>query len=145
MNYDQLRAEKMAALKAKDSKKNSVITMLLSNMTYKKKELGRELTDDECLDVISKHLKQVKESLELAKGREEAEQELKKEVAILEGYLPKQMSAEEVTAAIEAIVAEQGLELTIKNKGLIMKQVMGQLKGKADGKVIGSVVDRLLK
>ena len=50
----RLRADKMAALKTKDTVKNKVITMLLSGITYKQKELGRELTEQECLDVISK-------------------------------------------------------------------------------------------
>ncbi|MBQ2994602.1 MAG: GatB/YqeY domain-containing protein, partial [Peptococcaceae bacterium] len=49
----RLRADKMAALKTKDTVKNKVITMLLSGITYKQKELGRELTEQECLDVIA--------------------------------------------------------------------------------------------
>lgn len=144
MNYEQLRAEKMAALKSKDTVKNNVITMLLSGMTYLKKEVGRELTDEECMSVIQKELKQVKESLEMSKGRKDAAADLQQQIAILESYLPKQMSPEEVAEQVKAIVAELGLELTVKNKGMIMKNVMGQLKGKADGRIIGSVVDQLL-
>lgn len=144
MNYEELRAEKMAALKAKDSKKNSVVTMLLSGMTYKRKELGRELTEDECFEVINKELKQVKEALAMSKGREEAEKGMQEEIAILESYLPKQMSAEEVEGAIVTLVEKLGLEKTLKNKGLIMKNVMAELKGKADGKLIGTIVDSML-
>lgn len=144
MNYEELRAEKMAALKAKDSKKNSVVTMLLSGMTYKRKELGRELTEDECFEVINKELKQVKEALAMSKGREEAEKGMQEEIAILESYLPKQMSAEEVEGAIATLVEKLGLEKTLKNKGLIMKNVMAELKGKADGKLIGTIVDSML-
>lgn len=141
----RLRADKMAALKEKDTVKNKVITMLMSGMTYKRKELGRDLTEQECLDVIAKELKQEKEALDLAAGREDKIAELQTEIAILESYLPKQLSAEEVAAKVAELVAAAGLETTIKNKGMIMKAVMAELKGKADGKVIGAAVDALLK
>lgn len=144
MNYEQLRAEKMKALKEKDTVKNGVITMLLSGMTYMKKEVGRELTDEECLTVIQKELKQVRESLEMAKGREDTVNELKAQITILESYLPAQMSVEEIQGAVKEIIGGLGLELTVKNKGVIMKNVMAQLKGKADGKMIGQAVDALL-
>lgn len=145
MDYDFLRKEKMSALKEKDSLKNSVITMLLSGLTYKKKELGHDPTEADCYEVITKEVKQVKEALEMAKGRPETAAELEKKLAILEGYLPKQMDAAEVAAKVQEILAQAGIEATVKNKGLIMKTVMGELKGKADGKVISAAVDGLLK
>ncbi len=141
----RLRADKMAALKEKDAMKNKVITMLLSGLTYKHKELGRDCTEQECLDGIAKELKQEKEALEMSKGREDKVAELMAEIAILESYLPKQMSAEEVQAAVKAAIEAAGLEMITKNKGAIMKQVMGALKGKADGKVISAAVDALLQ
>lgn len=144
MNYEQLRAEKMAALKSKDTVKNNVVTMLLSGMTYLKKEVGRELTEEECMSVIQKELKQVKESLEMSKGREEVAQDLQKQIAILEGYLPKQMGEEEIQAEVSRIITQLGVEPLAKNKGTIMKNVMAELKGKADGKLIGRAVDALL-
>lgn len=141
----RLRADKMTALKTKDAVKNKVITMVLSGLTYKHKELGRDCTEQECLDVIAKELKQEKEALELSKGREDKVAELMAEIAILESYLPKQMSAEEVQAAVKAAIEAAGLEMITKNKGAIMKLVMGALKGKADGKVISAAVDALLQ
>ena len=144
MYTTRLRADKMAALKEKDTVKNKVITMLLSGLTYKHKELGRDCTEQECLDVIAKELKQQREALEMSKGREDKAADILAEIAILESYLPKQMGAEEVAAAVAEIIAKAGLETTVKNKGMIMKTVMGELKGKADGKVIGAAVDALL-
>lgn len=141
----RLRADKMTALKTKDAVKNKVITMILSGLTYKHKELGRDCTEQECLDVIAKELKQEREALEMSKDREDKVAELMAEIAVLESYLPKQMSQEEIAAAVAEIVAKAGLETTIKNKGMIMKNVMAELKGKADGKVIGAAVDALLK
>lgn len=141
----RLRADKMAALKEKDIVKNKVVTMLLSGLTYKHKELGRDLTEQECLDVISKELKQNREALEMSKDRADKVAELQAEIAILESYLPKQMSAEEVAAVVADLVSKAGIETSVKNKGMIMKTVMGELKGKADGKVIGAAVDALLQ
>ena len=145
MYTERLRADKKTALKEKDAVKNKVITMLLSGLTYKQKEVGRACTEQECLDVIAKELKQEREALELSKDRADKAAELEAEIAILESYLPKQMSADEVAAAVAEIIAKAGLETTVKNKGMIMKTVMAELKGKADGKVIGAAVDALLK
>lgn len=145
MYTTRLRADKMAALKAKDTVKNKVITLLLSGLTYKHKELGRDCTEQECLDVIAKELKQEKEALEMAKGREDKMAELQKEIDILESYLPEQMSAEDVAKAVAELLDKAGIEKTVKNKGLAMKTVMGELKGKADGKVISAAVNELLK
>ena len=100
----RLRADKMAALKEKDAVKNKIVTMLMSGITYKKKELGRDLTEQECLDVISKELKQEKEALDMAAGREDKIAELQAEIAILESYLPKQLSAEEVAEKVAALI-----------------------------------------
>ena len=80
----------------------------------------------------------------MSQGREDKVAELQAEIAILESYLPKQMSAEEVAAKVSELIAAAGLEPIVKNKGMIMKTVMAELKGKADGKVIGAAVDALL-
>ncbi len=144
MDYDFLRKEKMQALKEKDTLKNSVITMLLSGLTYKKKELGHEPTESDCYDVISKELKQTKEAYDLAKERPEVAEELAKKIAILEAYMPKQLSVEEVKEKINAVLGAANIELTAKNKGVIMKTVMAELKGQADGKVISQCVNELL-
>lgn len=144
MYLTRLRADKMAALKAKDTTKNKVVTMLVSAITYKHKELGRDLTEAECLDVIGKELKQVRESQEMSKSRPEVVEELQQEIAILESYLPKQMDGEELQAAVAGALASAGIEISVKNKGMMMKTVMAELKGKADGKAIGAAVDAVI-
>ena len=139
----RLRADKMNALKTKDTVKNKVITMLLSGITYKQKELGRELTEQECLDVISKELKQEKEALDMSQGREDKVAELQAEIAILESYLPKQMSAEEVAAKVSELIAAAGLEATVKNKGMIMKLFKARID--VDMAMVAKIVNELLK
>ena len=65
-------------------------------------------------------------------------------MAILEGYLPKQLSAEEIKEKAAQILTAAGIEMNVKNKGMIMKTVMAELKGKADGKVISQCINEML-
>lgn len=145
MLYDDFRKEKMVALKEKDKLKNKVITNILSDLIYIKKELGREPNEDDSVKAVQKQIKQLKEALELSKDRPEKMEELQAELSILEQYMPKQLSEEEIKAAIEKILAEHNIEAIAKNKGIIMKTVMATLSGQADGKLINQVVGTLLQ
>lgn len=143
MLYDDFRKEKMVALKNKDKLRNKVITNILSDLTYIKKEVGHEPTEEDSIKAVSKQVKQLKETMELSKDRPEALEELEKELAILEEYMPKQMNEEEIKAAVLKLLEENGIELSPKNRGAIMKTVMPALNGKAEGKLINQVVGSL--
>lgn len=143
MLYDDFRKEKMVALKNKDKLRNKVITNILSDLTYIKKEVGHEPTEEDSIKAVSKQVKQLKETMELSKDRPEALEELEKELAILEEYMPKQMNEEEIKAAVLKLLEENGIELSPKNRGTIMKTVMPALNGKAEGKLINQVVGSL--
>ena len=143
MLYDDFRKEKMVALKNKDKLRNKVITNILSDLTYIKKEVGHEPTEEDSIKAVSKQFKQLKETMELSKDRPEALEELEKELAILEEYMPKQMNEEEIKAAVLKLLEENGIELSPKNRGAIMKTVMPALNGKAEGKLINQVVGSL--
>lgn len=143
MLYDDFRKEKMVALKNKDKLRNKVITNILSDLTYIKKEVGHEPTEEDSIKAVSKQVKQLKETMELSKDRPEALEELEKELAILEEYMPKQMNEEEIKAAALKLLEENGIELSPKNRGAIMKTVMPALNGKAEGKLINQVVGSL--
>ncbi len=143
MLYDDFRKEKMVALKEKDKLKNKVITNILSDLTYIKKELKQEPTEADSAKVVAKQLKQLKETMELSKDRPDKMEELEAEMAILEQYMPKQMSEEEIREAVVKLLEENGITPEPKNKGAIMKVVMPALNGKADGKEINKVVSSL--
>ena len=106
---------------------------------------GDTVSDETAIKLIQKLSKQGKESAELFKsqGRDDLADEELAQVAIMEKYLPKQMSEEEITAALKEIIAQVGA-----NKPQDMGKVMGvatkQLAGKADGKVISAIVKQLL-
>lgn len=134
---------------AKDEVRLSVIRGLLSAFTNELVAKGRtpqdQLTDDEVMAVISRAVKQRKDSIQQfeAAGRPELAESEKAELAILESYLPAQMSQEE----IDAFVAKKKEEQNITDKsqvGLFMKSIMSELKGKADGSMVKSAVEKLL-
>ena len=143
MLYDEFRKEKMIALKEKDKLKNKVITNILSDLTYIKKELKQEPTEADSAKVVAKQVKQLKETMELSKDRPDKMAELEAELAVLEQYMPKQMSEEEIRKAVVKLLEENGITAEPKNKGAIMKVVMPALNGKADGKDINKVVSSL--
>ena len=79
MLYDDFRKEKMQALKEKDKLKNKVITNILSDLIYIKKELGQEPTEADSAKAVAKQVKQVKEAIEMSKDRPDKLEELEAE------------------------------------------------------------------
>lgn len=109
------------------------------------KGAGGELTDDAALKILVKMVKQRKESAKIYEDNnrpELAENELA-EASVIEEYLPKQLSVEELENEIKAIIAETGAEGP-KDMGKVMGVATKKLAGKAEGKVISSVVKQLL-
>lgn len=135
-------------MKAKDAVRLDVLRGLLSAFTNenvtKKRAPDTELSDEEVLTVISRAVKQRKDSIEQFEkgGRPELVEAEKTELAILETYLPEQMPREEVEAFIKAKVAEAG-GLDASKKGQFMGMIMKELKGKVDGAVVKEVIDAI--
>lgn len=144
MLYDDFRKEKMKALKNKDHVRNNVITGILSDLIYIKKEKGQDPTEADSVKVVAKRIKQLKETRELSASRPDKLEEIDRELAVLEEYMPKQLSKEEIEVEVKKILSETGLAPVAKNRGQIMKAVMPKLSGKADGKLINQVVGTLL-
>ena len=103
------------------------------------------LEDDAALKILQKLAKQGTESANLykEKGREDLAEEELAQVRVIEGYLPKQMSPEELEAALKEIIAEVGAT-SAKDMGKVMGTASKKLAGKADGKAISAVVKSLL-
>ncbi len=141
MALPDIQKDLKEAMKAGDSDKVAVLRMLSASLKNRQIEKGKdaELAEEEVMQVLSKEAKKRKEAVEAFEkgGRPELAENEKKELAIIESYLPKQMSREEVVAAVEKILA--GIE-DKSNAGIVMKAVMGELKGKADGKLISEIV-----
>ena len=129
-----------------DTVKKGVCSLLISSIALAEKESGKTLTKDEELTYVQKELKQTKETLEtIPASRPELIEETKKKIAIIESYLPAQMSEEEVRKAIEEVMAEANLEPIRKNQGPIMKTMMAKYKGQTDGKTVNRILGTILK
>lgn len=140
-----LQKDMISAMKAHDKATLSTVRMLKAALTNEQINEGHDLTADEEVSVLSRELKQRKESLAeyKAAGRSDAVSELNREIAVVEKYLPKQLSADEVLAVVKQVIAATGATSTA-DFGKVMGAVMPKLKGKADGKLVNSTVKSLL-
>ena len=133
------------AMREKDAIRKNVVQLIRSNILQIEKDNKLTLDDDGVLDVISKQLKQRRDSLPdyEKSGREYLISQLKTEMAILMEYLPAQLSHEELEEIVKQAVAETGAS-SMKDMGRVMAAVMPKTKGRADGKEINSIVKNLL-
>lgn len=142
---EELLQDMKTAMKAKEAGKTalSVIRMVRSAIRNTEIDGKCELDDAGVGAVIAKEMKQRKESLaEFEKaGRADLVEQTKAEMAVLEKYMPKQLSEDEIrTIVTKAIDGQTGLKM-----GDVMKLVMPQVKGKADGKVVSKIVREILQ
>jgi uncharacterized protein len=143
--HTDIKGHMIEAMKAKDSVRLTVIRGLLSAFTNenvnKKRRPDEVLPDEEALTVLSRQAKQRKDSIEQFEngGRPELAESEKVELAVIESYLPQQMSREEV----EKFVSEkiESMKPTPETKNQFMGAVMKELKGKADGSMVKEVID----
>lgn len=145
--FDQISNDIKEAMKAKDKVRLETLRNVKKVFLEAKTAPGAndELTDDTALKLIQKLVKQGKDSAEIYKGqgREDlAEGELA-QVAVLEAYLPKQMSEAELEAALKAIIAEVGAT-SVKDMGKVMGVATKRLAGQAEGRAISAKVKELL-
>ena len=143
---DRLQEDMKLALKSKDELRLSTIRLLRSSVGYARIEKGRELTDDEVLDVLSRAAKQRRETIEAAEagGRSDVAAREKAELQIITGYLPKQLDEAEIEATARQIAAEVGAA-DIKDRGKVMGPLMQRIRGQADGKLAGQIVEKILR
>jgi uncharacterized protein YqeY len=141
-------------MKAGDSRRRDVLRGVLTaisnaeigRVNVKDEEATRQGLDDAgVLDVIQKQAKQRRESIEeYKKGkRDDLVQQESEELAILEAYLPQQLSREEIANEVRSIIGETGAS-GIGDKAKVMPRAIASLKGRADGRMINEVVTELL-
>jgi len=138
---ERLDEDLKTAMKSRDELRVQVLRMLKSDLRYKKIELGRELTDDDAIGVLSSGVKKRRDSVEEYSrgGREDLANGEAAEIAIIQGYLPEQLSDEELAALVDKAVTQTGAR-TIKDMGAIMKVLMPDIRVRADGKAVNAAV-----
>ena len=144
---DEVRSDMVKAMKAGEKDTKDTLSLLLAALKNKAIDKRGDLTPEEETQVVLKEIKQTKETLELTpENRTDIIEECKKRLAVLEGYAPKMMDADEINAVIAETLAELGIETpTGKDKGKIMKVLMPKGKGKADGKMVNELLTQHMK
>ena len=144
---DEVRADMVKAMKAKDKDTKETLSMLLAALKNKAIDKREDLTPEEETQVILKEIKQTKETLDMTPAdRTEIIEECNKRLAVLEQYAPKMMDEAEIKEVVASVLAEMGLDApTAKDNGKIMKNLMPKVRGKADGKLVNEIVSTFMK
>jgi len=145
---DQINQDLKEAMKARDAVRLGVIRSLksaLTNASIEKGGLDTELDENEALGVVRKQVKQRQDSKEQFEqaGRDELAAKEAAEIEILEGYLPKQLSLEEIGALVEEAIRETGAS-SRADMGQLMKMLQQRSAGRADGKTLSQEVAKRL-
>ena len=145
MKFEDLQKAMIEAMKAHQPERKEVISLLVAGVKKVAIDAGcrDDIKEDMVDSVILKELKATKEQIETCpQSRQDLLEQYKNKLAIVEEFAPKMLSKDEIKAILTEKFAEV---IASKNKGIIMKTVMGELKGKADGKDISEVVAELCK
>lgn len=144
MTKQQLQQELKQAMLARETEKTSVLRMIISAIGYyeiQKGGAGYEATEEDVLAVIQKEAKQHKDSIEqfTAGNRPELAEKEQKELAMIEAYLPAQMSEDEIRSHVKNAIVQTGAT-TPQDMGKVMGALMPKTKGKADGALVSKIV-----
>ncbi len=129
------------AMRAKDAAKLASLRLVLTAIKNREKEVRRSLENPEIISLISTQIKQRKESIDHYRkaGRDDLVKAEESELQILQAYMPEELSAEEMSQALDEVISEVGA-VSIKDMGKVMKAAMAKLAGRADGRVINEMV-----
>lgn len=144
----QIDKDFIEALKTKNEEMTSVLRMLKSAIKNKEIELRvaeGNLSDEKILEIIQKEIKQRRDAMaDYTRGqRGDLAQKEKREMALLQKYLPEQLSEAEITSLAQAIIQKLGAD-KLQDMGMVMGKLVPQLQGRADGAIAAQIVKRLL-
>ena len=145
MLKEKLMEELKDAMKNKDTIKKNTVQMVRAAILQIEKDKGIEVGDDKILEIIAKEVKTKKDALvDFEKAqRQDLIDQTNQEIAILQEYLPKQLSREEVKVEVEKIILEIGAT-SMKDMGAIMKEAKAKLGASAEGKTINEVAKEIM-
>lgn len=143
---EQLNQDLKQAMKQKDKEKLSVIRMIKASLQNESIKLSKDqLSEDEELTILSRELKQRKDSLQEFKsaGRDDLVGKLETEIEMIQEYMPKQLSDDELEAIVQSTIQEVNAT-SKKDMGKVMSAIMPKIKGKADGAKVNQLVQKHL-
>jgi uncharacterized protein len=130
---------------ARDGDRRDALSLILNALRAAEKELNRDLSDDEELQVLQRERKRRAEAAEAfrAGGREEQAEDEEYELEVLEEFMPEPMSEAEIEEIIDNVISEVGAT-SIRDMGRVMAGVMHQVSGRADGSAVSQLVKEKL-
>jgi hypothetical protein len=142
---DQLTSDFIAATKARDEVRKNATSLLRAAIKQVEIDRRTTLTDEEVVGVLQKEAKSRRESIADAHkaGRADLVSTYEAELAVIEHYLPRGLSREELIELARAAIAEAGVS-DLKQQGAVMKLLSPRTKGRADGKLVSDIVRELL-
>lgn len=143
---EQLANDLKEAMKAKDPIKKNVVTMIRAEIKQVEVDKRVDLGDEGIIEIIARQVKQRRDALsEFEKGgREDLIEQAQQEIKILTGYLPEQLTEEEIQRLVKDAILEVGAQ-SMKDMGKIMAVLMPKTKGRADGKLVNEIVKKELQ
>jgi uncharacterized protein len=139
---ERITGDMTAAMKARDAARLSTLRMVKAAVQNREIEKGGQLSDEEMTKALQTLVKQRRDSVEQYEqaGRAELAEKESAEIAVIEEYLPRAASREEIERAVEEAVAETGAS-SMKEMGVVMKAALARLAGRnADGKTVSELV-----
>ncbi len=143
---EKIEADIRDAMRARDQARLDALRFLKSAIQMAEKDQQKVLEDPAVTEIIAKQAKDRRESIQMFEQGNRADLVAKEsaELAILEQYLPPQLSLEELDRLIREVIDEVGAQ-TIRDKGRLMGRLMPQVRGVADGAQVNALVDQLLQ
>jgi uncharacterized protein len=137
----RLETELQDARRARDDARRDALSLILSALRSAEKDLQRELSDEEELQVLQRERKKRVEAAEAFRsaGREEQAEAEDAELGVLEEFMPSPLSEEELEEIVDDAIAEVGAT-SLRDLGRVMKDVMPQVAGRADGGAVSQLV-----
>ena len=145
MLKEKLLADLKNCMKEKLDLRKNVVQMMRAAILQIEKDKQIELSDEQIVDIMAKEAKKRRDSLAdyEKSGRDDLIAQIKEEISIIEEYLPKQLTKEEVKVIVEKVIAETGAS-SMKDMGIVMKSAKEKIGAASDGRTINEVVKELL-
>ena len=145
MLKEKLLEDLKESMKDKNVTRKNVVQMVRAAVLQVEKDKQIEVTDEQIVEIIAKEAKKRRDSIPdyEKSGREDLLKQINEEIAILEEYLPEQLSQEEIEQKVKEIIQEVGAS-SMKDMGMVMKTAKERLGLSADGKVINDAAKKLL-
>lgn len=145
MLKEKLLEDLKESMKDKNVTRKNVVQMVRAAVLQVEKDKQIEVTDEQIVEIIAKEAKKRRDSIPdyEKSGREDLLKQINEEIAILEEYLPEQLSQEEIEQKVKEIIQEVGAS-SMKDMGMVMKTAKERLGASADGKAINDAAKKLL-